>query len=120
MTITFETFEQWCNEFDNMFCANPSYIPSREEIAQLQSYTQKIRTKPVKIASKRMGRPLKSESSSYRFVLPNEEGMPYVTEEDFFRFLVYVNEKAVPDTDEGKANQKYLSQYLRENLIITD
>lgn len=120
MTMTYSEFSRCLKKIDTIQNARPAYIPEEQDIQLLEQLTHTIRTAETSdVYNKKTGRISEYETKQV-FISPTKVGEPIVREKDFFTYLIFLSETAVPDPNDPASAEKkaYLNKYLRENLTI--
>ena len=95
----------------------PEFIPSNEEVDYLESLTQEIRTdKPVKTYEYKEKPDI---AEGIKFLKKGEVGKPYITENDFCMYLLYLQVTATPRNKDDEERMSYISSCLKRHLKIT-
>ncbi len=119
--ISSDTFFEWCDKSSDFVNLNPDYVPDQNEIDELYSYTQQIHQNETSITEQKTGRPMKAETSVLHFIRLGQKGEPYISLENFFKYLIFVSETCeIEKTNvEGQKKLKNLNEYLRKNIELT-
>ena len=120
MMMTYSEFSRCLKKIETYQNPRPAYIPEAQDIERLAQLTKTIRkTENSDMYNKKTGRISEYETKQV-FIATSKIGEPIITEKDFFAYLIYLSETAVPDVSDpdGAAKVSYLNKYLRENLVI--
>lgn len=127
MRMKTKTFFDLCSKFEKYTNAQPEYIPSKDEIDELLRLTRITRTEErlMQVEDEdpdkaKVGRTYTLENKQKFISQRGKPGMPLVSEENAYSYLIYISETASSDDPTVKENKRYLNQFMASNLQLVD
>lgn len=127
MQMKTKTFFDLCGKFEKYTNAQPEYIPSKDEIDELLRLTRVTRPEERLMQvddedpdKAKVGRAYTLENKQKFISQRGRPGMPLVTEENAYSYLIFISETANSDDPDMKENKHYLNQFMAANLQLVD